>query len=271
MAHNQKSKPAFPLMFPVCEKHTRDVKPLAVLLSEKGLATHSTAVHECLEFMRAWSDVLACLHFDDTEPGTVPRGICTVTPRAVRADEVLSDSGRSIRLVYNRVPADRNGWRRPTDFECLFMLSDAERALSTRPDGFRLWQSRTYLEELINAFDREERRAALRSFIDRVDPKKVQRLNVAAVIIGNSKWRLTDFNKNSNLPTEQLAEEMLTKNEFFFRAPSFTNSEARAAFLGALGATAASYPPDATIEPAVRIACAQVNRAAKIYSLLGCE
>ena len=268
---NQKSKSVFPLMFPVCEKFARDVKPLAVLLSEKGLATHSTTVHECLEFMRAWSDVLARLSFDDTEPGTVPRGICTVTPRAVRADEVLSDSARSIQLVYNRVPTDQNGWSRPTEFECLFMLSDAERTLSPYPDNFRLWQSRTYLEELVNAFDREERRAALRSFIDRVDPKKIQRLNVAAVIIGNSKWRHTDFNKNSNIPTEQLAEEMLTKNEFFFRAPSFTNTEARTAFLRALGATAAGYPPDATLEPAVRIACARVQRAAKIYSLLGCE
>lgn len=271
MTHNQKSQLEFPQMFPIYEKHARDVKPRAVLLPEKALAAHSTAVHECLDFMRAWSDVLACLCFDNTTQGTVPRGIYTVTQRAVAASEVLTDGNRTIRLVYDRAPADRNGWRRPTDFECLFMLSAAERALSTCPDGFRLWQSRTYLEELINAFDREERRAALRSFIDRVDPKKIQRLEVAAVIIGNSKWRMSEFNKDRNIPTEQLAEEMLTKNEFFFRAPSFTNAEARTAFLRALGATAAGYPPDATIESAVRIACARVNRAAKIYSLIGCE
>lgn len=47
---NQKSKSVFPLMYPVCEKFARDIKPLAVLLSETGLTAHSTAVHECLDF-----------------------------------------------------------------------------------------------------------------------------------------------------------------------------------------------------------------------------
>ena len=270
MTHNQKSQLEFTQMFPIYEKHARDVKPRAVLIPEKELAAHSTAVHECLDFMCAWSDVLACLRFDNTTQGTVPRGIYTVTPRAVAASEVLTDGNRTIRLVYDRAPADRNGWRRPTDFECLFMLSDAERALSPCPDGFRLWQNREYLEGLINAFDRKERRDALRSFIDRVDSKKTRRLEVAAALIGNSRWSAVDFNKHNNAPTEKLAEELLTKNEFFLRAPSFTNTEARTAFLRAVGAAAASYPLDATLEPAVRIACARVQRAATIYSLLGC-
>ena len=61
MTHNQKSQLEFTQMFPIYEKHARDVKPRAVLIPEKELAAHSTAVHECLDFMCAWSDVLACL------------------------------------------------------------------------------------------------------------------------------------------------------------------------------------------------------------------
>jgi hypothetical protein len=51
MTHNQKSQLEFTQMFPIYEKHARDVKPRAVLIPEKELAAHSTAVHECLDFM----------------------------------------------------------------------------------------------------------------------------------------------------------------------------------------------------------------------------
>ena len=236
-------------------------------LSGEALKEHSRIVHECTEFMTVWKDVFeGAFNRAFTE---FPDDVYSVTPRPVSISEVTSDSSRGITLVYRPETKKLNGWCAATLFDCLYMLSHL--AKWVYGEDFFPYRNSGLIRGIAETFyNIPENRDAFKLFLDRVDADKTRRREVADIIAGFSKWATTEWESRPTSRAETLAEEFLSQNELSLRAHRFVNDEERKDFLRAIGASATLLPPTDYTERAVAIACARVQRVAKIYRMFYC-